>query len=59
MLTLGAGTSVVGFSAMLFSRLPGFSPQLGLFTIAGLITALTVTRFVLPAIALQTPNRLL
>ena len=46
-LRLGMATSVCGFSAMLFSRFTGFA-QLGLFTIAGLLTALAVTRFVLP-----------
>lgn len=46
-LRLGMLTSVCGFSAMLFSGFAGFA-QLGLFTIAGLIVALAVTRFVLP-----------
>jgi predicted exporter len=46
-LRLGAATSVVGFSAMLFSNFVGFA-QLGLFSITGLITAACVTRFVLP-----------
>jgi predicted exporter len=46
-LRLGAATSVVGFSAMLFSSFVGFA-QLGLFSITGLITAACVTRFVLP-----------
>ncbi len=46
-LRLGMLTSVCGFSAMLFSHFTGFA-QLGLFTIAGLVTALAVTRFVLP-----------
>ena len=44
---LGVLTSVVGFSTLLLSSFPGLA-QLGLFTIAGLITAATVTRFVLP-----------
>ena len=48
-LLLGMLTSVVGFSAMLFSSFSGFA-QLGLFTIVGLIVALCVTRFVLPAL---------
>jgi predicted exporter len=48
-LLLGMLTSVCGFSAMLFSSFTGFA-QLGLFTIAGLLIALTVTRFVLPAL---------
>ncbi len=48
-LRLGMLTSVFGFSAMLLSRFDGFA-QLGLFTIAGLLVALAVTRFVLPAL---------
>jgi predicted exporter len=46
-LRLGMLTSVVGFSAMLFSNFVGFA-QLGLFSIVGLIVASGVTRFVLP-----------
>lgn len=46
-LRLGAATSVVGFSAMLFSSFTGFA-QLGLFSITGLVAAAGVTRFVLP-----------
>ena len=45
---LGVLTSVAGFSAMLFSGLPGLM-QLGLYSIAGLVVAAAVTRFVLPA----------
>ncbi|MGA3403074.1 MAG: MMPL family transporter [Acetobacteraceae bacterium] len=48
-LRLGMLTSVCGFSVMLLSSFTGFA-QLGLFTIIGLIVALTVTRFVLPAL---------
>jgi predicted exporter len=48
-LRLGMLTSVCGFSAMLFSSFTGFA-QLGLFTIVGLLVALGVTRFVLPAL---------
>ena len=48
-LRLGMLTSVCGFSAMLFSGFTGFA-QLGLFTITGLLVALTVTRYVLPAL---------
>ena len=47
-LLLGMATSVVGFSAMLFSSFTGFA-QLGLFSIAGLVAALCVTRWLLPA----------
>lgn len=46
-LRLGALTSIVGFSVMLFSDFTGFA-QLGLFSIAGLVVAACVTRFVLP-----------
>jgi predicted exporter len=48
-LTIGVLTSVVGFGAMIFSGFPGLA-QLGVFSIAGLITAVLVTRFVLPAL---------
>jgi predicted exporter len=51
-LRLGLLTSVVGFSAMLLSGFPGFV-QLGLFTIAGLVTALITTRFIMPALLPQ------
>src|SRR5262249_11988807 len=51
-LRLGMLTSVCGFSAMLFSSFAGFA-QLGLFTIVGLLVALAVTRFVLPALMPQ------
>ncbi|HET7548248.1 MAG TPA: MMPL family transporter [Usitatibacter sp.] len=44
---LGVLTSIAGFSALLFSGLPGLA-QLGLYSITGLATAALVTRFVLP-----------
>lgn len=44
---LGVLTSIFGFAALLLSGFPGLA-QLGLYSIAGLITAATVTRFVLP-----------
>ena len=44
---LGVLTSIAGFSALLFSGLPGLA-QLGLYSITGLIAAALVTRFVLP-----------
>ena len=50
MLRLGMLTSVCGFAALLFSGFPGLA-QLGLFSIAGLITAAGVTRWVLPELA--------
>jgi predicted exporter len=51
-LRLGALTSIVGFSAMLFSNFVGFK-QLGLFSIAGLVVAAGTTRFVLPHLVPQ------
>lgn len=51
---LGVLTSIAGFSALLFSGLPGLA-QLGLYSIVGLAVAATVTRFVLPALL---PERL-
>src|SRR5688572_24833117 len=47
-LRLGVLTSICGFGAMLFSGFTGLA-QLGLFSIAGLIAAFLVTRWVLPA----------
>jgi len=44
---LGVLTSICGFAALLLSDFPGLA-QLGLYSIAGLIAAATVTRFVLP-----------
>lgn len=46
-LRLGALTSIAGFAAMLGSSFTGFA-QLGLFSMAGLLTAALVTRFILP-----------
>jgi predicted exporter len=46
---LGVLTSIAGFSALLFSGLPGLA-QLGLYSITGLAVAAVVTRFVLPAL---------
>ena len=46
-LRLGVITSICGFSAMLLSGFPGLA-QLGLFSIAGLVVAVSVTRWVLP-----------
>ncbi|MGB7542970.1 MAG: MMPL family transporter [Burkholderiales bacterium] len=48
-LRLGMLTSICGFSAMLFSGFTGLA-QLGLFSIAGLVVAAAVTRWVLPAL---------
>ena len=44
---LGMLTSVLGFATLLMSGFPGLA-QLGLYSIAGLIAAALVTRFVLP-----------
>jgi len=44
---LGVLTSICGFASLLLSDFPGLA-QLGLYSIAGLIAAATVTRFVLP-----------
>ncbi|MGZ5048641.1 MAG: MMPL family transporter [Usitatibacter sp.] len=46
---LGVLTSIAGFSALVFSGLPGLA-QLGVYSIAGLVAAAAVTRFVLPAL---------
>ena len=51
---LGVLTSIAGFCALLFSGLPGLA-QLGLYSIAGLIAAAAVTRWVLPTLS---PERL-
>lgn len=48
-LRLGVLTSICGFSAMLLSSFEGFA-QLGLFTMTGLLVAVCVTRWVLPAL---------
>lgn len=44
---LGVMTSICGFASLLMSGFPGLA-QLGLYSIAGLVAAATVTRFVLP-----------
>ncbi len=44
---LGMLTSVVGFATLLLSDFPGLA-QLGAYSMAGLVTASLVTRFVLP-----------
>lgn len=46
---LGMLTSVCGFAALLPARFPGLA-QLGLYSVAGLIGAALVTRFVLPVL---------
>jgi len=55
---LGVATSIAGFAALLFSGFPGLA-QLGTYSISGLISAVFVTRFVLPALVpakLSLPN---
>ncbi len=44
---LGVLTSIFGFASLLLSGFPGLA-QLGLYSIAGLVVAAMVTRFVLP-----------
>lgn len=51
---LGMLTSIVGFAALLYSSFPGLA-QLGLYSIAGLVAAVLVTRYVLPVL---TPQKL-
>jgi predicted exporter len=51
-LRLGVLTSICGFSAMLLSGFTGLA-QLGLFSIAGLIGAVSTTRWVLPQLLPQ------
>jgi predicted exporter len=46
---LGVLTSIFGFASLLLSGFPGLA-QLGLYAIAGLVAAATVTRFVLPSL---------
>jgi predicted exporter len=48
-LRLGALTSIAGFASMLGSSFTGFA-QLGLFSMAGLLTAAAVSRFILPCL---------
>jgi len=47
---LGVLTSMAGFGALLFSGFPGLA-QLGLYSLAGVLTAALVTRFLLPTLA--------
>ena len=46
---IGTLTSVVGFTALLTTEFPGLA-QLSVFTIAGLVSALIVARYLLPVI---------
>ena len=47
---LGVATSVFGFGALLFSGFPGLA-QLGLYSLAGVLTAALVTAHILPDMA--------
>ena len=49
---LGVLTSIAGFAALLSSSFPGLA-QLGLYSISGLVAAVLVTRYVLPALTPQ------
>ena len=51
---LGVATSLCGFGALTFSSFPGLA-QLGLYSVAGLVTAALVTRYLLPAIPTKPP----
>lgn len=46
---LGVLTTAIGFSSLLLAGFPALA-QLGLFAVAGLLTAVLVTRWVLPAV---------
>lgn len=46
---LGVATSICGFVVLLFSSFPGLA-QLGAYSVAGLVAAAAVTRFVLPTL---------
>jgi predicted exporter len=49
---LGVLTSICGFACLIFSGFPGLA-QLGVFSIAGLVSAALATRFVLPEFSPQ------
>ena len=51
---LGVLTSIAGFAALMSASFPGLA-QLGLYSISGLVTAVLVTRYVLPVL---TPQKL-
>lgn len=57
---LGLMTSICGFASLLASSFPGLA-QLGVYAIVGLLTAASVTRFVLPVLPTRPvpPGRLL
>lgn len=54
---LGVLTSICGFAALLLSGFPGLA-QLGLYSIAGLVTAAATTRYVLPSLIARLAPRL-
>ncbi len=49
---IGVFASIAGFTVLLFSGFPGLA-QLGLYSISGLISAVLVTRYVLPVVMPQ------
>ncbi|MBW1784861.1 MAG: MMPL family transporter, partial [Deltaproteobacteria bacterium] len=55
-LALSVLSTVLGFSAMLWTDFPGLA-QLGLFSVCGLLTAALVTRYLLPRLAGSTSPR--
>ncbi|MBF0263674.1 MAG: MMPL family transporter [Gammaproteobacteria bacterium] len=54
-LRLGLITTIIGFSAILFSDLSGLR-QLGIFAITGLIAAAMLTRYLLPSLISSVPG---
>lgn len=55
-LRLGAASTALGFAVLLLSDFPGLS-QLGLFAISGVLTAVAITRWVLPDLVTCVPNK--
>jgi predicted exporter len=55
MMRLGLVTTVIGFSAILFSEFSGLK-QLGLFAISGLLAAMLTTRWVLPVLPIKSKD---
>jgi len=53
-LALSVLSTVLGFSVMLWTDFPGLA-QLGLFSVCGLLTAVLVTRYLLPVLAASVP----
>ena len=53
---LGAASTTLGFAVLLLSDFPGLS-QLGLFAISGVLTAVAITRWILPELVTSVPNK--